>query len=201
MAEKTPSTNARGAYAKTEQLRLEVLDTALKMVAESGFDTTTLQGVADGVGRSKAGVLHHFGSLDNLMLEIVKHRDGVNRQSFPTKEGAELDALLELIAHNATVPGLIGLFSVVSALAATDATPTDRREYFTQLYERNRTAWTQRIERAQQDGLIRNDLAPAVIATLILATLDGLQTQWLLDSDVDMIVHLKALITMLAPAR
>ncbi len=200
MAEKSSSTSARGAYAKTEQLRLEVLDTALRMVAESGFDTTTLQGVADGVGRSKAGVLHHFGSLDNLMLELVKHRDGVNRQTFPTREGAEFDALLELIAHNATVPGLIGLFSVVSALAATDTTSTDRREYFTQLYERNRAAWTQRIERGQQDGLMRTDLEPTVIATLIIATLDGLQTQWLLDSDVDMITPLKALITMLAPA-
>ena len=201
MAEKTSVAHTRGAYAKTERLRQEVLDAALKLVAEAGFDLTTLQDVADSVGRSKAGVLHHFGSLDNLMLEIVKHRDGVNRQTFPTKEGAELDTVLELVAHNATVPGLIGLFSVVSALAATDTTETGRREYFTQLYTRNRSAWTTRIALAQEEGRIRTDLEPSAIATLIIATLDGLQTQWLLDSDVDMIVHFRALIQLLAPAK
>lgn len=199
MPDKTEVVHPRGSYAKTERLRLEVLDAALRLVAETGFDLTTLQDVADSLGRSKAGVLHHFGSLDNLMLEIVKHRDGINRRTFPTKEGAEFDALLDLVAHNATVPGLIGLFSVVAALAATDATETGRREYFSDLYTRNRSTWTERIERSQKQGHIRADLPPNVIATLIIAALDGLQTQWLLDSDVDMIVHLRALIHLLTP--
>lgn len=199
MATKASTARTRGSYAKTEELRREVLDAALRLVAETGFDVTTLQDVADSVGRSKAGVLHHFGSLDNLMLEILKHRDGVNRQTFPTREGAEYDALLELVAHNATVPGLIGLFSVVVALAATDTTQTTRRDYFTQLYTRNRSAWTERTERAQQAGRLRTDLEPDVIATLIIASLDGLQIQWLLDSGVDMIAHLRALNQLLAP--
>lgn len=200
MASQPRMTQARGSYAKTEQFRLQALDAALRIVAEAGFDATTLQDVAEGVGRSKAGVLHHFGSLDNLMLEIVKHRDEVNRRNFPTKEGSEFETLLQLVAHNATVPGLIGLFSVVSALAATDATESRRRVYFSELYMRNRQVWAQRIERAQAEGRIRAGLDPHTVATLILATLDGLQIQWLLDNDIDMIEPLRTLIRMLTPA-
>ncbi|MFT4214124.1 MAG: TetR/AcrR family transcriptional regulator [Microbacterium sp.] len=199
MASQPRVTQTRGSYAKTEQFRHDVLDAALRIVAEAGFDATTLQDVAEGVGRSKAGVLHHFGSLDNLMLEIVKHRDEVNRRTFPTKDGAEFETLLTLVAHNATVPGLIGLFSVVSALAATDASQSRRRIYFSELYTRNRQVWAQRIERAQAAGAIRADLDPHTVAVVILATLDGLQVQWLLDNDIDMLESLRTLIRMLSP--
>ena len=58
----------RGPYAKTEQFRLDVLDAALGLVAAHGFDAATLQLIADEVGRSKAGLLHHFGSRDALLL-------------------------------------------------------------------------------------------------------------------------------------
>lgn len=199
MATQARITHTRGTYAKSERFRLEVLEVGLRIVSEAGFDATTLQQVAKGVGRTKANIVHHFGSMDNLMLEIVKHRDAANRRAFPTKEGAEFDALLELVAHNATVPGLIGLFSVVSALASTDVDESRRRVYFTELYERNRQVWTQRIECGQAAGAIRADADPHTVAILILATLDGLQTQWLLDNSIDMIEPLRLLIRLIAP--
>jgi AcrR family transcriptional regulator len=142
-------------------------------------------------------VLHHFGSRENLMLEIVRHRDEVNRSRFPAEEGQEFEALFDLVAHNAQVPGLIALFSVVSALASADTAQSRRREYFETLYARNRTAWTRRIQRAQSEGVLRDDVDPQTVAGLILATLDGLQTQWLLDPSVDMVRHLRALVQIL----
>jgi AcrR family transcriptional regulator len=194
----TGGSATRGTYAKTEQFRIDVLDTALRILAERGFDATTLQLIADEVGRSKAGLLHHFGSRESLMLEIVRHRDTVNNRERPWMEDGIAD-LVPLVAHNATVPGLVALFAVVSALAAADPTSTPRHEYFAARYARAREDIAARLTALQSAGTIRDDIAPAHAATIILATMDGLQTQWLLDPKVDMAEHLSALISLLKP--
>lgn len=190
-----PDNNRRGPYAKTEQFRREVLATALRLVAERGFDATTLQLIADEVGRSKAGLLHHFGSRDALMLAIVAERDVVNRRDFPAKPG--FTASLELVAHNAGAPGLVALFAITSALAAADTGETGRRTYFIDRYARTRTGLQRQIETAQQAGTIRDDLPAGHLAALIVATMDGLQVQWLLDPDIDMAEHLGTMIRLL----
>lgn len=189
----------RGQYAKTEQFRLDVLDAALRILAARGFDATTLQLVAEEVGRSKAGLLHHFGSREALMLEIVRHRDEVDRAAYPAGDDGRFEASVSLVAHNATVPGLVALFAVVASLAATDTAPTARREYFRTRYARNREGFARRIAALQSDGALRDDIAPQAAARLILATMDGLQTQWLLDPGIDMADDLRTLFALLAP--
>jgi AcrR family transcriptional regulator len=176
---------------------LDVLDAALGLVAAHGFDAATLQLIADEVGRSKAGLLHHFGSRDALLLAIVEHRDAVNHRSFPVEPG--FAAATKLVTHNATVPGLIALFAVMSALAAADPEPTSRRDYFVARYARTRAGFTRQVEAAQQAGTARADLPAEQLATLIVATMDGLQVQWLLDPTIDMTAHLETLIQLLEP--
>ncbi|GAB3602775.1 TetR/AcrR family transcriptional regulator [Microbacterium aureliae] len=194
-----PTAGPRGAYAKSAGFREAVLDTALHMLAERGFDATTLQLIADEVGRSKAGLLHHFGSRENLMLEIIRRRDEVNRRRFPRDAGGGFATTVDLVAHNATVPGLVALFAVVSALAATDIQPTPRRDYFVGRYARNRDHFGRHIASAQAAGTVRSDIDAGVAASLVLAAMDGLQIQWLLDDEVDMAEHLGALIGLLTP--
>lgn len=191
---------ARGPYAKTEQFRLDVLDAALRILAERGFDATTLQLIADEVGRSKAGLLHHFGSREALMLEIVRHRDAVNRRAFPAIPGDDFTTTLDLVTHNTTVPGLVALFSITAALAAGDPDDTDRRTYFRERYERNRAGFARRLAEAQAAGTVRDDIPATDIASLLLATMDGLQIQWLLDDGVDMAAQLSSFIRLLQPA-
>ncbi|MGE3812377.1 MAG: helix-turn-helix domain-containing protein [Candidatus Nanopelagicales bacterium] len=189
----------RGTYAKTEQFRLDVLDAALRVLSAHGFDATTLQRIADEVGRSKAGLLHHFGSRDGLLLAIVRHRDAVDRRSFPPGGPGDFEASIAIVAHNATVPGLVSLFAVTAALAASDASETDRRAFFVRRYAGTRAALARRIAQAQEAGLMRDDITAEAAAALILATMDGLQTQWLLDPAIDMAEHLRALIALLRP--
>jgi AcrR family transcriptional regulator len=193
----TRTSGARGTYAKTEAFRAEVLDAALRIVAEQGFDAATLQLIADQMQRSKAGLLHHFGSRERLMLEIARHRDETNRQLFrPDPEGT-LSATVELVAHNATVPGLVALFAVVSALAASDPTDSERRGYFIERYARGREGFARRIAAGQEAGLLRDDIPAETAATLVIAAMDGLQIQWLLDPSIDMAEHLRNLIRLL----
>lgn len=187
----------RGTYAKTAQFRLDVLDAALDILAARGFDATTLQIIADRVGRSKAGLLHHFGSRENLMVQVMRHRDEVNRQLFRPGDG--FDATFDLVAHNETVPGLIALYAVTSALAASDTEDSERREFFSERYRRTRDGFARRVALAQRAGTVRHDIAASEAASLIIAAMDGLQVQWLLDPQIDMVTHLRTLIRMLEP--
>jgi len=175
---------------------MEVLHAALGLVAKHGFDAATLQMIADDVGRSKAGVLHHFGSRDALLLDIVRHRDAVNRHDFPSEPG--FGASKRLVEHNQTVPGLVALFAVMSALAAADPQLTERREYFTLRYARLRGGFKRQLETAQAAAVIRSDLGADTLAVLIIAAMDGLQVQWLLDPTLDMVAHLAGLFELLA---
>lgn len=191
----SPRASRRGPYAKTEQFRRQVLDTALRLVAERGFDATTLQLIADELGRSKAGLLHHFGSRDALMLAIVEERDAINHRDFPVQPG--FAASVRLVAHNAGAPGLVALFAITSALGAVDTEPSERRRYFTERYSRIRKGFTHQIEDAQAAGTVRSDLPAHQLAALIVATMDGLQVQWLLDPHIDMAAHLATMIRLL----
>jgi AcrR family transcriptional regulator len=51
--------------------RDRILDAALDLFSEHGFDGTTLQQIADRVGLTKAALYHHFRSKDDLLEALV----------------------------------------------------------------------------------------------------------------------------------
>lgn len=189
----------RGSYTKSAARQREVLDAALRLVGERGFDATTLQLIADDAGMSKAGVLHHFGSRESLMLAIVRHRDEMNRRHYQGTEDGALDASFELIAHNSIVPGLVGLFAVLAAQAAADRGESERRRYFAGRYARARAGFARRFEQRRSRAAANHAIDSEVAATLLLACMDGLQLQWLHDPTIDMGAHLRVLVDALLP--
>jgi AcrR family transcriptional regulator len=50
--------------------RQRILDAALELLAEQGYDGTSLQQVADRVGLHKSSLFHHFRSKDDLAREV-----------------------------------------------------------------------------------------------------------------------------------
>ena len=54
-----------------------ILDRAAALFARQGFAKTSVQDVADAVGLSKAGLLHHYPSKDALL----RSRDGAGRRA------------------------------------------------------------------------------------------------------------------------
>jgi AcrR family transcriptional regulator len=51
--------------------RTRILETALELFAEHGFDGTTLQQIADRLGFTKAALYYHFRSKDDLLQATV----------------------------------------------------------------------------------------------------------------------------------
>ncbi|MEU6642665.1 TetR/AcrR family transcriptional regulator [Saccharomonospora sp. NPDC046836] len=161
------------------------MDTALKIVAQKGFGSTTLSDVADAVGMTPAGLLHHFGSKENLYVEVLRRRDAVDVEWLEPIGRGELPSTLQLARRNTTVPGLIQLY-VNLAADATDANHPGH-EYFRERYLVIQHRVARDIEIRQREGRFDPAVDAQQIATTLIALLDGLQTRWvLLPESVDM---------------
>lgn len=118
----------------------EILDRAAALFAQHGFDHTSLQALADAVGLSKAGLLHHYPSKDALYTAAheqaaTRARDVLDRVA-PLPHGPERDRrALELLIDAALErPGLLALafrpVLVPGAAAAVLATDTFLSDLF-----------------------------------------------------------------------
>ena len=191
----------RGTYAKTAGRRAEILDATVAVFAESGYHGGTIRDIAERVGISQAGLLHHFASKEALLEAVLTHRDELARDrlgpEMPTGM-ALLQGFVELITFNATTPGLVALYVVLSGEATAPEHPG--HPYFHDRYVWVRELLENAVRVGQQQGELRSDLDPEAVARTIIALSDGLQVQWLYeDGALDMAAPVKAYIQTLLP--
>lgn len=55
-----------------DDVRAEFVDIAARLFAEHGFVATSLEDIAHQAGYSKAAVLYHFGSKDDLLVAVME---------------------------------------------------------------------------------------------------------------------------------
>ncbi|MFB4303895.1 TetR/AcrR family transcriptional regulator [Actinomadura sp. NTSP31] len=173
----------RGPYRKGLERREQILRTALEVFAQQGDRGSSIQEIADRVGLSQTGLLHHFGSREELLLAVLKRRDTLDTEvtEQPRSSG---EAVAQTVRHNMEQPGLVKLFVALSA-AATD--PAHHAHgFFTDRYGDLVSLLTHGLEEGQRSGRVRDDETAEHMARLLLAVCDGLQIQWLLDPSVDM---------------
>ncbi|MGW9437037.1 TetR/AcrR family transcriptional regulator [Streptomyces sp. NPDC055607] len=185
----------RGPYAKGVAKREEILRRALEVVARQGYRSASIQVIAEAVGLSQAGLLHYFGSKEELFTAILRKRDEVDRlASAPLSDPrAAREAFVRVVAHNAEVPGLVELFSRMAVEAVDPRHPA--HAYFTEHGEVLRETVLAALARLPHPPA----LPPETLARVVQATADGLQLQWLLDPTIDMAGTMEALLEVLAP--
>jgi AcrR family transcriptional regulator len=183
-----PSNDARG-YPKGRARRREILLAALHAFAEQGFRATSMREIAEMVGLSQAGLLHHFSSKEELLEEVLRMRDE-EQTAFNERFGRQdgLDAvryLIDLVDLNARQVGLVRLYTVLAGESVSPGHPA--REYFLDRYAMVRERVATRLRSAREQGEIREGVDLDAAAAAIIAVMDGLQVQWLLDPEtVDM---------------
>lgn len=57
---------------KGEQTRATILDAALELASREGLEGLTIGVLADRIGMSKSGVFAHFGSREDLQIDVLK---------------------------------------------------------------------------------------------------------------------------------
>ncbi len=167
-----------------DERRQQILDAATRVFGAKGTSAGTLQEIAEQVGITRAGVLHHFGSKDMLLQAVLEDRDRSDVAELPEQHvpsGADwFRHLVRTAVENTQRPGIVQAYAVLSSEALTEghqATP-----FFQHRYAALREEGAQAIEQTWSDA----DLDPervALAAACIPAVMDGLQIQWLLDPE------------------
>jgi AcrR family transcriptional regulator len=98
-----------------QQVDEGILDRAAALFARRGFAKTSVQDIADAVGLSKAGLLHHFPSKDALHEAVLAQAETLVRRVLdqlgdlppgPARDRQALEVLVDVaLAH----PGLVAL--------------------------------------------------------------------------------------------
>ncbi|MBL7498387.1 TetR/AcrR family transcriptional regulator [Frankia sp. CNm7] len=165
--------NRRGA-ARREQ----ILDAAVDLFARRGYRGTGLLELAERVGLTHAGILHHFGTKQDLLRAVMARRDAELVKAAHEFRGKGIFGLRDVreIPESETLTRL-GL--VMRAESLDPDAPL--HDYFDERDRATRDLIAGELRRGQDAGEIRADIDPDVKATEILAFNIGLETQWLLN--------------------
>ncbi|WP_243696076.1 TetR/AcrR family transcriptional regulator [Labedella phragmitis] len=172
----------RGSYAKSVDTQEAILDAALGVFAQNGFRSGSLREIAQRVGISEAGLLHHFESKARLLAAVLDRRDELARAIVPStsEDGVKtLRGLIALARFNASEPAVVELFCTLSAEATSATHPA--HAYFIRRYETVRATVFAAFSDLEGRGLLRSGVTPDGASRATIAIMDGLQIQWLLD--------------------
>ncbi|MEV5833966.1 helix-turn-helix domain-containing protein [Nocardia sp. NPDC052112] len=176
----------RGPYGKGIQRREQILDAVLRTIAERGYSATSVAELAEAVGLSQSGLLHYFGSKEELFVAVLRKRDESDVAAF---RGSAPEAFIEVVRRNAEVPGLIELFTHMQAAASDPHHPA--HDYMRQRYRLGTQGFSYALQQMQSAGSLSADIDTDAAATMIFALADGLQARWLIDPTIDMATQLE----------
>jgi AcrR family transcriptional regulator len=174
--------------ARGEAARQRVLQAALHAIAANGYQGSSLAAIAAQANLTTAGLLHHFASKEQLLVAVLAERDRLDGVRFHLggfRGLAALDRLVQLVQHNTLVPGLIQAFTVLMGESVSEDHPA--HAWFQDRYPHRRANLAAALRAGIDSGEIRPDIDCDALAAQIIAMMDGLQVQWILDPDqVDM---------------
>jgi AcrR family transcriptional regulator len=162
--------------------RRAILDAAVEVFGSKGFNGGTLQDVADRVGMTHAGVLHHFGSKIQLLAEVLQSREDF-LAPVPSRGGVRhglgpLRHLADTVTVHEQHPDVVRARVVLAAESVTEEHPA--RQFFAERFTSLRAEARRALEdlRAQDEAASEEAIAHA--AASMIAVVEGLQLQWLL---------------------
>ena len=164
--------------------RERILDAAQKVFGNRGFNSGSLNEIANGAGLTRAGVLHHFPSKQAILIALLDRRDAELAELAPVEpQVVPLDQLLTEIAPGIRViladRQLVQLAHILTAEASGDEHPA--HEWVAVRHRRLRATIRAAAARSLELGELDPRLDPDVVAGLVLAVVEGAENQWLLD--------------------
>ena len=179
--------------------REEILQAATLLFSQHGFRGTTIAQVSEAVGLTDPGVLHYFPTKVHLLQGVLEYREEKDYKRYSAivnitekKDAAELFSILEnLSEENEKVPGLIRLFTVLVSESIREDHPS--HDFFVKRYRRGRELYVEQFfSLLKGKDALSTNVDFTQLAALIMAVMDGLQIQWLLDPEkVDMVAAFK----------
>jgi AcrR family transcriptional regulator len=162
-----------------------ILQVASEHFAQHGFHGAILSAIAEAVGLTEPGLLHYFPSKVDLLQGVLDYRDQADKLKYEAVLEQEkislFSALQDLVSFNQQRPGLVQLFTVMVGESINQEHPS--HDFFVQRYQLLRKTLIDFFKNAAVSEGYRTDVDLEQLVVLIIAVLDGLQIQWLLDPE------------------
>lgn len=165
--------------------RTKILETATRLFATHGYDSTSLSHVAKAASVSKALIFWHFETKENLFKAVLTRTiepysldiDDLDGLSEPEQLRRLIDLYYEFVTENVfSVRFFLSLF-----LRDEDKRPDSLFGKILELYRLYQQLLTDVIVRGQERGTVSKDVNPALHAALILSALNGILVQGFMD--------------------
>lgn len=166
-----------------EARRQQILEAAIRLIGQLGYHGFTVQELARRCGLTNGGLLHYFGSKEQLLVGILEERDRREAAIIPaaldlereasgeteTSRAAVLGVFRAIVARSAAQPELLRLLQVLQTEALNPEHPA--HAYFLRREAMVLTEFANVLAGHAHD--------PRGSARRMLAILSGLEQQWL----------------------
>jgi AcrR family transcriptional regulator len=210
---KVPTTNVRStprsrAPAKQSRARMEseerssgrpsqradILEAAVDLFAKGGSRGTPMAAIAERIGVSIPAITHHFGSKNGLFMEVIAVSDSIDELRTTrreAKDGIDRLSAVRFWAHELASDSALANLSRLTLVMTVEALDADfaAHEHFVVRHRRFRSLIAKTLRDGQQDGSIKKDIDPDLMAIEIMGFVQGSVLQWHLDSDeIDLVL-------------
>ncbi len=183
-----------GVQLKQARSRLStsrLLRASAELIAEVGYERTTLAAIGKRAGYSHGLVTRRFGSKEGMIQALLDRtvKEWSKQEISPilnSKAGFEgvrdmIDAIRTSLRRDPMA--MRALYTLMfEALKPTPAALADRMRH---LHSSQRRNFEELLVRGIDDGSVRPDIDPAATAGMVVGVLRGAAYQWLLDRDFD----------------
>ena len=188
--EKKRTKRARAANKKRgERTRQLILETAIELFGRVGPRQASLGKIAQAAGVALGTVPYHFGSMNELVLEVLRERDRrVAVHLAPLFERGGLEGLRLLPSVGVVARDAPGLARLQVMVAAEAIDPEHfANGFIRRRYRRVRAAFEEAVQHGVDRGEIRDDVDTTHVANSILAFMDGITLHFAIDPRVDIV--------------
>lgn len=176
--------------------RQKIIDAATALVMERGVKGTSLSDIANAAGISKGTLFYHFSAKDDLIYELTEqHFDGITKASLKRAaqtQGASLQEILQeglLSILRAEDRGKLNLYLLQEAVTENPAL----KDRFAGKYQEFQLLMGNFLDMVAPQI---NPNKAKVLSRLLVAILDGLIIQWLLEPEA---ISVKEIAEILVP--
>ncbi|MFJ6651743.1 TetR/AcrR family transcriptional regulator [Microbacterium sp. NPDC091313] len=187
----TPRTR-RGAYAKSERRRADILAAARHVFSTRGFRTGSLKEIAGEVGIDTSSIFHYYPNKDALLQAILEDYDSRPEEAVSAADLRPEEiphAFLALARQNEHNPDVVRLYALLSVESADPQHPS--HAYFRDRYARVKREFSDAFATMAAARMLAPGVDAQHAAESTLALWDGMQVQWMHDPAVDVTARLR----------
>jgi len=156
---------------RREQIALAVL----RIIGQRGLTSLTTATLAAEVGVTNGALYRHFASLDEILIETVRHGIARIEATFPDRTLPPLERLLALARNRVRLlGGDAGLAWLLRSEQAYLSLPEEAGARLRDIVRRSRRFLLEALREGAADGSVRADIEPGLLLVPVLGTIHAM---------------------------